>query len=57
MQINHRRLHRQVGLTMMYDTMNLMKDTSDNDPARRELSDKFTSALNASCAVACKEMM
>ena len=38
--------------TMMYDTMNFMNVVSLNDPTRRELSDKLTSALKASCAVA-----
>ena len=39
--------------TRMYDTTNFINDTSDREPTRSELSDKFTNALKASCAAAC----
>ena len=43
-------------LTRMYDTTNFINDTSDREPTRSELSDKFTNALKASCAAACNHV-
>ena len=42
--------------TKMYDTTNFINDTSDREPIRSELSDKFTNALKASCAAACNHV-